>query len=189
MHSQDFLWGLVGVELFLTKNRDLVLHGHMHHILPPATFYLISGGAPHQIQPNFCLIPTKMPRKKLSVALGGGRGVAPAPPASPWGLATLMFVPAASSVIQSSQRCCRSTTWLVFFFSTFYDDVWDSLGKSTVTARSHREHGQDKTVLSCLVRARGVNEPLSMRHLCPNSCNLLLSLLCWRLIFDISNVV
>ena len=41
------------------------------HQLP---FYLICRGAPHQIQPHFCLIPTKMPRK-FFVALGG----APAP--------------------------------------------------------------------------------------------------------------
>ena len=31
------------------------------HQLP---FCFLCGGAPHQIQPNFCLIPTKRPRKK-----------------------------------------------------------------------------------------------------------------------------
>jgi len=34
------------------------------------SFSLICGGAPHQIQPHFCLIPTKKPRKNFFVALG-----------------------------------------------------------------------------------------------------------------------
>ena len=36
------------------------------HRLP---FYFVCGGAPHQIQPHFCLIPTKTPTKKFSMAL------------------------------------------------------------------------------------------------------------------------
>ena len=38
-------------------------------------FYLIYGDAPHQIQPHFCLIPTKMPGKNFSIALGVQGGV------------------------------------------------------------------------------------------------------------------
>ena len=38
------------------------------HRLP---LYLICGGAPHQIQHHFCLIPTKMPRKEIFRHPGG----------------------------------------------------------------------------------------------------------------------
>ena len=44
------------------------------HILPP-TNYLFISSAPHQLQPNFCLISTNMPRKFFFVALEGRGGV------------------------------------------------------------------------------------------------------------------
>ena len=70
----NFLWGCT---FFLTKNlmtlffsHHHLLHGHIRHILPPTTFLShLGGSAPHQIQPHFSLIPTKMPRKNIFVAL------------------------------------------------------------------------------------------------------------------------
>jgi len=47
-----------------------LLRGHIRHILPPTTFLSHLQGAPHQIQPHFCLIPTKMPRKIFSSPWG-----------------------------------------------------------------------------------------------------------------------
>jgi len=67
-HNQDFLWW--GVHFLLDQKSDglflVITLSYMFiyviycHQLP---FYLIFGGAPHQIQPHLCLIPTKMPRK------------------------------------------------------------------------------------------------------------------------------
>ena len=54
-----------------------VIHSHQ---LP---FYLICGGAPHQIQPHFCLIPTKMPRNFFPSPLGVHL---PAAPTGTWTL-------------------------------------------------------------------------------------------------------
>ena len=76
----------LGCTFFLTKNLMtflvitlsciIIYVVYCHQLL----FYLICGGALHQIQPHFCIIPTKMPRKiKFFRRLGG----APAPPASP----------------------------------------------------------------------------------------------------------
>jgi len=80
-HCQDFL---SAGALFLTKSNDLFLVITLSymvicvkycHQLP---FSLICGGAPHQIQPHFCLNSTEMPRN-FFVALGVPHG-APAPP-------------------------------------------------------------------------------------------------------------
>ena len=68
-----------------------------------ATNYLLISSAgvrtPHQIQPHFCLIPTKMPRNNFFVALGD----APAPLALPLATPMLRFA--------FSSRC------MIFFYS------------------------------------------------------------------------
>ena len=56
-------------------SRHRLLHDQVRHILPPTTFLCDLPGAPHQIQPHFSPIQTKMPRQIFLVALGG----APAP--------------------------------------------------------------------------------------------------------------
>ena len=68
--SQDFLWGALLLDqksddlfLVITLLFYVVIYVIYCHQLP---FYLICGGAPHQIQPHFCLIPTKMPRNFFS---------------------------------------------------------------------------------------------------------------------------
>ena len=54
-------------DLFLVITLSyMVIYVIYCHQLP---FYLICGGAPHQIQPHFCLIPTKIPRKIFVIAL------------------------------------------------------------------------------------------------------------------------
>ena len=55
----------------------------MPHILPATTYFSSAGGAPHWIQPRFCLIQAKMPRKIFFVALGG----TPTPPGYAYELA------------------------------------------------------------------------------------------------------
>ena len=76
--SQDFVWGS-GVHFLRDQKSDDLFSFFNHHPLLQVIyviychqlpFYLICGGAPHQIQPHFCLIPTKMPRKNFFVALG-----------------------------------------------------------------------------------------------------------------------
>jgi len=73
--SQDFV---CGGELysspkiwwpFFVFSRHPPLHGHVRHIVPATTFLSLCGGCTHQIQPHFCLIPTKMPRI-FFIALG-----------------------------------------------------------------------------------------------------------------------
>ena len=81
--SQDFLWG-GGCTFLLTKNlmtffivitlSNMVLYVMYCHQLP---FYLICGSVHHQIQPHFCLIPTKVPRENFFRRPGGA-------PASHW---------------------------------------------------------------------------------------------------------
>ena len=55
-------------------------------ILPPTTFLSHLRGAPHQIQPHFSLIPTKMPRNFFS---------------SPWGFTCTTCTPGYACVVQS----------------------------------------------------------------------------------------
>jgi len=65
-------------DLFLVINLSyMIIYVIYCHHLP---FYLICGGARHQIEPHFCLIPTKMPRKKKIFRRRGGARAPPVPP-------------------------------------------------------------------------------------------------------------
>jgi len=52
----------IGVARIVSTLSYMVIYIIYCHQLP---FYLICRGAPHQIHPQFCLIATKMPRKKF----------------------------------------------------------------------------------------------------------------------------
>ena len=75
--SQDFVRG---APFLHQKSHDLFLVITVSYIIiiryiPPPILpsHLVCGGAPHQIQPHFCLIPTKMPTPLHALATPMGR--------------------------------------------------------------------------------------------------------------------